>query len=428
MRGSPVMASAGLLLAAAVALIPGEGRRRLGAAGLGALTLALAAERLAPAAGAPAGYAAVTVGLLLVGWLVPAAAVLAASRRDGRSALPALLAAVGAATLGVPPALRLVREVGAGASWGVAAALLALGLLGSATVGRLRPGAAIRRRERVSSAPSAPIPLGLTVGATLLAAAGNHVTVVLLAAAAGGWAAWLATAPAGRPWPVGAIAATLLVAPSLVLLTAVSGPEGLGLAAIPWLPISPAAERLLGLLLFGAVLALGGLWPLRQPLDGLLTAPLGALLLIRVALPAVPDGLAHWRAAAFPLVVLGLWHAAVTRRTAALAVGGALLGLSSLQPSGVEGAGWLLASAVGAGLAAGRTAAALPRLVLALAGYWGALQVIGAGLATEAVYTLAAVLAATLGLAARPDAGALSDSRTALTPPPVGSIFGRETI
>ncbi|HEU5040946.1 MAG TPA: hypothetical protein VFT84_09015, partial [Gemmatimonadales bacterium] len=369
-----------------------------------------------------------TAGLLLAGLGgVTVAAVLAARSGIGR-ALPAVIACAAGLALALPALGGLAAGAGLARVCAVGAAVAVAGVAGLSAAGRIRVGDAIRHRQPHFPEPSRPTALAVVVGSVVVAGFGGHVALILLAGIAGAWAAWLAPASPERGAPVAAVVGTLLLLPSLWLLATISGPEGLALSAIPWLPLSPAAERLLGLLLFAAVVVLGGPWPLRQPLDGVLTAPLGALLLIRLALPAAPEGLAHWRAAAFPLVVVGLWHASLTRRTPALAVGGALLGLASLDAAGIRGAGWLLACGIGLALSAGRgERGALFRSVLAAAGWLGALDVLAGGLRTEAVYSVVAALAGLLALAGRGPETSATPSAAALTPPPVGSIFGRET-
>jgi hypothetical protein len=143
--------------------------------------------------------------------------------------------------------------------------------------------------------------------------------------------------------------------------------------------------------------------------------------------------LEHWRAAAVPLVLLGLWHAAVTRRLAALAIGGAFLGVVSVRPAGVCGSGWLLACAAGLELqrllSAGTAQRLAPgvRMLLAFAAAWGAQQVLAAGLETEVVYSVFAAIAAVFGLDGSWHESSARDGRAALTPPRARSIFGAQT-
>jgi hypothetical protein len=262
----------------------------------------------------------------------------------------------------------------------------------------------------------------LAAAAGAVAAAG-HIAVLITGAIVTAWSAWLALPPSSRPWPVVPLTASLLLAAGLWLVTTIAGSEGLSLAAVPWLPLSPPAERLLAAWLLGAAWAFSGLWPLRQPVDGVLTAPVGASLIVRLGAPAAAAGLEHWRAAAVPLVLLGLWHAAVTRRLTALAIGGAFLGVASVRPAGVSGAGWLLACAAGLELQrllSAETARRLEpvvRMLLAFAAAWGAQQVLTAGLETEVVYSVFAAIAAVFGLNGSCHESSARDGRPALTPP-----------
>jgi hypothetical protein len=240
---------------------------------------------------------------------------------------------------------------------------------------------------------------------------GGHIAVLLVGAAAAGWGAWLALPRAGRPRPYAPVLLVALLGGALWLLSAIAAPEGLALSAIPSLPLSLAAERLVGLLLAGAAWLLSGLWPWRQPAMGALTAPIGVWLVVRLGLPAVPAGMEHWRAALVPLAVVGLWHAAITRRLPSIAVGAAMIGTASLDPAGIAGAGWLLASAIGlelwylVGGGAPRVAPLVRALLAVLAG-WGTLGVLTGGLRTEVVYTVIAAAGAAAGLAGRRDSPA----------------------
>ena len=420
------MLTAGSLMLLGTALVDDPASRRLGAAGLVAFGLGLAASTITPGLQPPPAFLNINFGLLLLGTALCLASFIGAGRgARGFALVGPLVGAVGALLAGRAMIPRFT-QAGAIASLGTAAAVAAIGW----TLGRLAPrtgvGEAIRRREREAAAearaPAALAGVAIGVGA---AGFGNHIPVVVLGAVVSGWAAWLSIPAPARPRPAAPLLIVLLLGAAYWLLAAIAGPEGLSLSAIPSLPLSSAAERLIAPLLFGAAWALSGLWPLRQPADGALTAPVGALLLLRLGMPSVPAGLEHWRAALFPVVVLGIWHAAVTRRVTALVVGGALLGLASLQPGGVRGAGWLLASAVALELtrqlparATGAWTATARGLMAAAAG-WGALAVVRAGLQAEVVYTVLAAAAAALGLAGRPV--------RALTPPPAGSIFGPET-
>jgi hypothetical protein len=188
---------------------------------------------------------------------------------------------------------------------------------------------------------------------------------------------------------------TLLLLPAWWLMATIAGPESLRTAARPMLPLSPAAERALAPALLLAGWALSGLWPLHRQQPGPLSAIVGALLVARVAMPAVPDGMDHWRPLAMPLVVAGLWHGALGGRLSAMLIGLAWTGLLAAAPEGCIGAGLLLAGALavelpGLALGAPLRRAAVRIAAGSLAG-WGALLVVTAQLQHEVVYTVLAV-------------------------------------
>jgi hypothetical protein len=273
-------------------------------------------------------------------------------------------------------------------------------LLGGRLV-RLPPGP----DEATTGGPVAGV-AGLLVGA-LAAAVGPHVALVFAGVILGVWSGRLQGRLAGRPTvPVAPLLALLLL-PAWWLMATIAGPEGLRVVVLGSLPFSPAAERLLAPLMLAAGWATAGLWPLHRQLPGVLVAPLGALLLARIAVPAVPGGLEDWRPLAMPVVVAGIWHAAVSGRRSSLAVGLAWVGLLAATREGFLGAGLLLAGALVMELLAGTAGdlprpAAVARLLSLLAMGWGVLLAGEAGLQAEVVYTMLAVagLVAALGVRA----------------------------
>ena len=418
------MLTAAALFVAGVALLENHRLRRLGAAGATALALGIAAARLPAAASAPPAFLAVNAGLQLLGAAVCLTAVAWGGR--GTRGLELVGPVVGLAGAALAGATLIPLVAASPSSVAVAGTVGALGAGWSVVHRRL----AAKVRARPAAAPAeaghdlGTVPPILVVLSALVVGFGGHIGLVLAGAATSGVAAWLCFPPPRRPRPWAPVLAFVLLGATLWLLATVAGPEGLALAAIPALPLSPAAERLAGLLLAGAAWALSGLWPLRQPAEGVLTAPVGILVLLRLGLPAVPAGLEHWRAAIFPVVLIGMWHAALGRRLSSLATGGALLGAATLHPDGMAGAGWLLASAIALQLltrvrrGASDTASPLLRVSLAPAAAWGAIEVLGSGLRTEAVYTVLAAVAVAVGLGVPP----------ALTPPPGRSILPRDEI
>jgi hypothetical protein len=139
----------------------------------------------------------------------------------------------------------------------------------------------------------------------------------------------------------------------------------------------------------------------RSPLAGV--AGLAGLFLVgRLAVPALPEGLDHWRPLAYPVLAVGLWQAALSRRWAAMLIGGALFALLSGSDGGITAAWWLGAAALLAAAAeyhdlrAGRWPACLAVMAAGL----GVLPGTAAGLKVEVVYTTLTVAGLALLLAA----------------------------
>jgi hypothetical protein len=416
-----------LVLLGAALLRPSRAR---GAAALAAASvgIALAGLRAGPSsttaldraavAGLPAGFVAVDAGLVALGVVLGAwSAVLAlrGPRLGGAAAAAAVAAGVagqawaGRALLAGAPIRLVVVAMVAIASVGLLLLLVGRFL-------RLPPG----RDESEAARPLAGA-AGLLAGA-LVAAAGPHVAFVFAGVILGVWSSHLQRRSAGGPTvPVAPLLALLLL-PAWWLMATIAGGEGLRIAAVGSLPFSPAAERILAPLILAAAWGTAGLWPLHRQVPGALAAPLGALLLARVAIPAVPDGLELWRPLAMPLVVVGIWHAALGGRRAAMAVGLAWVGLLAATRPGLLGAGLLLAGAVAIQLLGGRDDAlprptAVARFLSLLAMGWGALLAVAAGLGAEVVYTVLAAAGLVAALGRRNGAQAMTASARSATPP-----------
>ncbi len=405
----PAIASLGwLALALGASLLGGDRERRLAAAGSVTLGLGLAAWRagsnypagpLPPPAGLGEGFLVVNGGLLILGlglvlWS-------AASAGPGRRRWLALLAIGPGAILVARRSAELVLAAGLLRALSSA---LALGLAGAAllvlgrAIASTGPARALVRRlfsqplrpELSANRRAGGLTAALLAGA-VAAALGPHVAVVFLGATVAAWSAYLLFHPRGRrPAPLAALL-TLSLAPAYWLLATVAGPEGLSLAALPLVPLSPAAESLLAPALLLVGWSLAGLWPLHRQLPGALVGSVGALVVVRVALPLAPDGLEYWRPLAVPLLITGIWHAAALARWPLLAVGAGFLGVAGLAPVGVSGAGWLLGSALVLEVC---SLTSLPLGVLRLvrvavwvAGAWGGLLVLEGGLRGEVVYS-----------------------------------------
>lgn len=340
-------------LTAAVALLPGERSRRLGGVGLVGLGLGLAARQASGPSGPP-GFLAINGGLMLLGALTVGVAF-AGAWRD-----------------------------------------------------RQEP-----RRQREIRAPEFNYLMGARLSGyavgTGAAAVGPHVAAVFGGAALAAWCGWgLRRGPEGTVrLPVAPALVTGLLLAAYWFLATIAGPEGLALSAVPSLPLSPAAERLLALVLLLLMWLLAGLPPFHSQGLGTLTAPLALALLVRVALPATPSGLEHWQPAAFPVVAIGVWVAAAKQRLSLLAIAGAMLGLASLDRHAILGAAALLGSAVGLELCdswKGERQGWVPAMAVAAAAAgagWGSLAVATGGLRAEVVYTVLAAAGAALGLSRR---------------------------
>jgi len=409
------------------------------------LTLIGAAVLPAFRARRAAGVAATVSGLALAG-LAGAEAPLTIPNASQLSALPAgflaadaallvigIVLAVGAALVAVADR-RSVTTIAAAVALGLGGALLLWGgneLLAAAAVGAMVLAAlieialgvgllAVGWHVRLAPAPDrgAPHPrvamAGLIIG-TLAAAVGTHASLILLGVIAAIGSGHLLERSAGGPrLPIAPVTA-VLVLPAWWLLGTIAGPEGLALSSLPDLPLSPAAERLLAIPLLLVGWTAAGLWPVHRQLPGGLVAPAGAFLLARLVLVALPAGVDHWRPLAMPIVVVGIWHAALSGRLPRVAVGMAWVGLLAPQGSGLVGASFLLAAGFAvelvervSSLHAGRFAPAAQAIPLVAFG-WGALLAVGGALQGEVVYTVAAV-AALVALCGRPYPQAMTAS------------------
>ena len=405
----PIIASLGwLVLALAAALIKGDRERRLAAAGLLSLGLGLAAWRVSsanPAAPLPSpdrlgeGFLVVNGGLLLLGLglLLWAAASGGSGRLRGAAVLATAMGGILASRLsaGLLLAAGPLRVVSAAVALGFAGALLLmLGRTIAATgparaVGRrlftepLRPAFPANRRAVGSAA-------AMLAGAAATALA-PHVAVVFLGLIVAAWSAYFLFHSRGsRPAPV-TPSLTLLLAPVYWLLATIAGPEGVSVAALPLVPLSPAAESLVAPAVLLVGWSVAGLWPLHRQVPGALVGPLGALLLVRTVLPLAPDGLEHWRPLVVPVLMAGIWHAGALARWPLLAVGAGLLGVAGLTSAGVTGAGWLFGSALVLELCSTSWLSGglvrLAGMAAWVAAVWGGLLVLEGGLRGEVVYT-----------------------------------------
>ena len=320
-----------------------------------------------------------------------------------------LLTSAGIVTLGLGVAAWRARPPGAARPGGfliVNSVLVSAGLV-LLTVGAIR---AWRRRSRPPVAPVESRPprgppnpggyplLGVALG-TGLTALGPHVAIVFLGAIIAAWSAWLLARRGARlPAPAAPIL-TLLLIPTYWLLQTIAGPMTLAVGGLAELPLSPAAERVVASALLIVAWALSGLPPFHRQIAGALSAPAAALLLYRIGADALPDGIAYWRTIAFPVLVIGLWLSAFAQRSTLVAVAGGLLGLLSLEASGIRGGCLLLALAVGVEVLSRSDDGARWRIALVMLAVWGGIEALTGTLRVEVVYGVLAAIGAGVALA-----------------------------
>lgn len=417
---NPLLGDAGVVgLALAAALLRSARDRRLAGAGLLTVVLALAAWRVgSPSPGAltpPSrlghGFLVGNGGLLLLGMAL--AAIAALREPPGPLRIVARLL-TGAGVVLLAPALAEfaggagpVRTLAASVALALTGVTLAVG---ARAVAGGPVGVVVRR---LAPPPLVPVFaegrgarrwIVLLAAGAAAAASGPHVALGFAGLVAAAWAGYFAfRAPGARPVPVAPVL-TLLLLPAYGLLATISGPLGLRIATLAEVPLSPAAGLLVSPVLLVVAWAVVGLWPLQRQLPGALLAPVGLLLLGRVALPLAAEGLAYWQPVTLPLAVLGLWNAAAWGRWPLLAAGGGFLGAAVATPVGIAPAAGLTALGLALELA---SLASVPRavttLVRALAWPLAAvagLGVLEAGLRGEVVYTALGTLGLALIIAA----------------------------
>ncbi|HUS18009.1 MAG TPA: hypothetical protein VM536_23680 [Chloroflexia bacterium] len=342
----------------------------------------------------PSGFLAVAGSQVVLGIVLAAAAAVLAAGRFRSAAGVAGAAAAGLGALGV--AWGGGGLIAAAPVAGLLVSLLVVGATGTGffMLGRAVTAATTPSPERGRGGWAVKVGI-ISAAATAFAPDLALVLGGVIVAAWTGW--WTRGRRSGATYPI-APALTLLLIPAWWLMATIAGQESLAVDTLAALPTSAAAERLLAPAFLVAAWATSGLWPLQRQLPDYLLAPVGGLLLARVAMPAVPDGLAHWRALAMPLIVIGVWHAAMTERRAGIAVGLAWIALLAGSREKIVGAGLLMSVALARAWAPRLTA--LPRwaytgamAMMSVAAGVGALLAVEAGLRAEVVYTTAAVAA-----------------------------------
>jgi hypothetical protein len=220
-----------------------------------------------------------------------------------------------------------------------------------------------------------------------LVVAGPHLLLVAMGTV--GLVAWR------RHWVRAALVAALLGG-WLWAARAIAGPVGLGMATLGEVPFSPYAAVPFSAALLVIILAVAGVFPLGSGQGGALLAPVAAALTLRVLLPALPDGLEHWRSLVDAWLVVAAVVAAVRGHPAALLAALGLFVILTGEGTAARVSGGLLTVMASCSeMLTGRDVAEL--LAPALAAVAAAALVIGlaATLEVEVVYTtlMAAVLA-----------------------------------
>jgi hypothetical protein len=345
---------------------------------------------------------AAAVGMLPTGFLATDAALLVTGAALGFAGAAASRAPGGVLTaLGAAAALWSGWPLLAAAPPGATTVALVIVLLAGVAALALGRVTSIQLPSP-SSGPWSVGAVAALVTGTAVAAVGPNIGVVLAAILVAALSGYLLQRLAGGPQlPVVPVVFLLLVAPAWWLMATIAGPERLAMRSLADLPFSSAAEQLLAALVLPAGWALSGLWPFHRYERGVLLAPAGALLIGRVVLSALPYGLEHWRPLAVPLVVVGLWHAALGRRWPAVGVAAAWIGLVGGGPVGEWAAALALTGSVtlevvrcGPRVASGELVADLGWVMIGV----GALLAAERGLGTEVVYTVMGVLGAVAGV------------------------------
>ena len=287
--------------------------------------------------------------------------------------------------------------------------LLGGGVVVAAALMEFRRGSAAPPEQPSPLSPSRyPDPILLT--GLALAAAAPHLLLLelgILLAVVSTVRAVLRDGASRRWWLVVPLLGAILTGTGLVLMLTILGPEGGRIAALPDGPFSPPAERLLVMLLGLGSLLLAGIPPFWRTPPGLTLAPLAAILMARLVVPALPGGLLEWQPLAMLLLLLSGGLAAFRGRWAAFAVVAGLAGLWSGEPSAAFAAlvlvlfGWLTEQAGSGRLGPlGRLPArwaGLPLVIPALA----ALPVLAGGLQSQVVLSVALVATGLVALVLR---------------------------
>lgn len=202
-----------------------------------------------------------------------------------------------------------------------------------------------RGGKRETAARSIPrfTPDLVLFGGLLLAALGPHLIVV----AAGVFLALVSAAAAAlrcrrARWIGLVLLGAALLGGGFFLLFTILGAGGGRMNEIAAGPFSPPAERLLVILFGLGSLVIAGVFPFHLAPWRLSLSPIAAILLARLLVPALPEGLGDWQAPAMFWLAVAVATAALSGRWAAAMVAGGLLGIWSGRSLGVDSGGMLL--------------------------------------------------------------------------------------
>ena len=406
-----------LTVAAVVVALPSGAVRRAVAGGVVA-ALALASLSIAGgpdwrSAGLPASYLSITAGLLATGLAIPVWLMGGSLRRGEVRGLRAIIGGVAAgATVGLGGRVALPLSASGGMLRAVAVPAILIGVTVllhfvlratgvAAFVARIGQRRAAGDSYLMGSRHWDRRARWLLAGhllSMLLVLAAWHLLPLLVGVVGAVVLGVVLDRRLGRGsrWPLPALAGLGPLALAVFLLIRVAGDVPLTLAALRDGPFSAAFELLCAVLLVLAAWPLLGLWPFQSVRAGPATPLVGAGLVAGLAVGIVPEGVAHWQPAFYPLAVLSIWYGAATRRDPLVLTGLGAIGLLSLAPS---------ATGAGLGFVAGAVLLRLGEIVpvpdrLASAVRAGGLlasavllvKVLEGGLEAQTFYTVAGVL------------------------------------
>ena len=322
---------------------------------------------------------------------------------------------------GFAAGIAAVAMVGAAAAAMVAGRGIAALLRRAAAhrTGELAAGHGGSEADSGAPRPARPFPriaFGTTLAATLVALAAPHVLAIVAAALVAAVAGHIAARRIGTvsSVPVLPLCAAALL-PFAWLLATIAGPVRLATASLPMVPLSPPAQALLAPALIVGAWGFLGVWPVHRWVPGPVLAAVGGALLLRVGAPALGGGLEHVQPVLVGVAALAAWHAALTRRPAAMlaafgvAATAAIFSGSHVAPDARIAAAVLFATATAAAALraifrahpAGRSSSAagyLAARLVALPAGAAMYAMIAAGLRAEVMLTV--VLAAAAAAAA----------------------------